>query len=92
MGCQNLDETAEVLPFVQADLALSLAENSPTTRMATSEVLGTGSRNIQELRIVPFAKQGTIESADRPRFYTDEGINSTGDKENNTKRFFYSQK
>ena len=93
MGCQNLDETAEVLPSVQADLALSLAENTPTTRMATSEVLGTGSRNIQELCIVPFAKQGTIELADRPRYYTDEGINPTGDdKENNTKRFFYSNK
>ena len=92
MGCQNLDETAEVLPYVQADLALSLAENIPTTRMATSEVLGTGSRNIQELRIVPFAKQGVIESTDRPRYFTDGGINSTGDKESNTKRFFYSEK
>ena len=90
-GCQNQDETAETVPYVQADLALSLADHLPTTRMATAEVLETGSRPIQELRIVPFAKQGIIEAADRPRYYEASPPIAYDGKDGGEKRFYYCQ-
>ena len=76
---------------VAASLALSLTETSrPLTRMAMPEVLSTGSRAIQDLRVVPFARRGEIVSGDTPRYYEGSVSPVYGDKEEEKKRFFYS--
>ena len=90
-GCQNQDDMADTKPYVQADLAMALTATVPATRMATAEVLETGSRPIQELRIVPFAKQGIIEAADRPRYYEASPPIAYDGKDGGEKRFYYCQ-
>lgn len=90
LGCQSDDYLTDSQTLVRAELALSVMATTPPTRMSTEEVLETGSRALQNLTIVPFSKQGKIESGDRPSYY-EGGAVSTGDKENGEKRFFYSQ-
>ena len=90
MGCQSDDYLTDDQTLVRADLALSVMATTPPTRMSTQEVLEKGSREIQDLTIVPFSKQGKITSDDRPSYYKG-GVVFTGDKENGQKRFFYSQ-
>lgn len=95
LGCQSDDYLTDNRTLVRTDLALSVMATTPSTRMSTPEVLETDSRDIQDLTIVPFSKQGKITSADRPSYY-EGGAVSTGDKEEDEngqkqKRFFYSQ-
>lgn len=90
LGCQSDDYLTDSQTLVRTDLALSVMATTPSTRMSTPEVLETGSRDIQDLTIVPFSTRGKITSVDRPSYY-ERGAVSTGDKENGEKRFFYSQ-
>ena len=86
-GCQNLDDALVTTPYVQADLAMALTATVPATRMATPEILETGSRSIQDLTIVPFAKTGEITSDDRPRYYEASTPTAYNGKEDGNKRF-----
>lgn len=90
-GCQSQDEAADTKPYVQADLALALMATVPNTRMATKEVLETGSRPIQDLTIVPFSRQGVITTEDRPRYYEASGSTPYDNKDGGNKRFYYCQ-
>ena len=101
-GCQQQDELTEtpaIEPsYVLTDLALSLPASSASTRLGTDVVQADGLlfRGIQKLSIIPFSKQGKVESGDNPSYY--DGFNSYIDRttptlnENLDQRFRYYTK
>lgn len=94
-GCNQIDDTgvANNTPVeVSLCLSRSSGQQKNTTRQSNKVVQEGDVREIQNIRIIPFAVNGKVTKDDKPKFASIGGL-TTYDKPNNTtppnSRFYY---